>query len=62
MQMHDIVSKGFVFTSLTALEYDSATLFLSHIANTSFKDLIRNLPYSSECYFKFQVKKEHDHF
>lgn len=61
MQMHYMVSKGFVFTSLTALEYDCHSISVSSCKH-KFKDLIRNLPHFSECYFKFQVKKEHKHF
>lgn len=41
----------------TEVQYASATLLLSHLANTSFKDLIRNLPHSSRVISDFKQGK-----
>lgn len=38
----------------TEVQYASASLLLSHLANTSFKDLIRNLPHSSRVISNFK--------
>lgn len=43
MQMQDVVSQGFVFTSLTALKDSSAALFLSRFANATVTDKITKL-------------------